>query len=107
VAVATRSLCYLAHNQTLTPLGLPQGPRHEMLPRRVIPSAIFQQSFRQQSPESHSVSNLSKVNGSVDAIAEEMLHINVQRFRGGLESQAHRLWVSLNSRLESNKEEDC
>ena len=33
------------------------------------------------------------------------LHRNVQRFRGGLVFKAHRLCVSLNSRLESNKEE--
>ena len=32
--------------------------------------------------------------------------VNVQRFRGGLVFQAHRLCVSLNSRLESNKEEE-
>jgi len=31
---------------------------------------------------------------------------NVQRFRGGLVFKAHRLCVSLNSRLESNKEEE-
>ena len=31
---------------------------------------------------------------------------NVQRFRGGLVCKAHRLCVALNSRLESNKEED-
>ena len=30
---------------------------------------------------------------------------NVQRFRGGLVFKAHRLCVSLNSRLKSNKEE--
>ena len=30
----------------------------------------------------------------------------MQRFRGGLEFKAHRLCVSLNSRLESNKEEE-
>ena len=34
------------------------------------------------------------------------LHINVQRFRGGLVCKAHRLCVSLNSMLESNKEEE-
>ena len=33
------------------------------------------------------------------------LHRNVQRCRGGLVFKAHRLCVSLNSRLESNKEE--
>ena len=33
-------------------------------------------------------------------------HRNVQRFRGGLVFKAHRLCVSLNSRLESNKEEE-
>ena len=31
---------------------------------------------------------------------------NVQRFRGGLVFKAHRLCVALNSRLESNKEEE-
>ena len=35
----------------------------------------------------------------------KLLHRNVQRFRGGLVFKAHRLCVSLNSRLESNKEE--
>jgi len=30
----------------------------------------------------------------------------VKRFRGGLVFEAHRLFVSLNSRLESNKEEE-
>ena len=34
-----------------------------------------------------------------------LLHRNVQRFRSGLVIKAHRLCVSLNSRLESNKEE--
>ena len=38
---------------------------------------------------------------------ENMAHIgHVQRFRGGLVFKAHRLCVSLNSRLESNKEEE-
>jgi len=32
--------------------------------------------------------------------------MNVQRFRGGLVFQAHRPCVSLNSRLESNEEEE-
>ena len=36
---------------------------------------------------------------------EQLLHRTVQRFRGGLVFKAHRLCVSLNSRLESNKEE--
>ena len=31
----------------------------------------------------------------------------MQRFRGGLVFKAHRLCVSLTSRLESNKEEEC
>ena len=31
---------------------------------------------------------------------------NVQRFRGGLVFQAHRLCVSLNSRLDSNTEKE-
>ena len=34
------------------------------------------------------------------------LHGNMQRFRGGLVLKAHRLCVSLNSRLESDKEEE-
>ena len=33
-------------------------------------------------------------------------HKNVQRFRGGLVLQAHRLCVSLNSRLDNNNEEE-
>ena len=37
---------------------------------------------------------------------EELLHRNVQRFRGGLVVKAHRLCVSLNSRLQSNSEEE-
>jgi len=32
--------------------------------------------------------------------------LDVKRFRGGLVFKAHRLCVSLNSRLESNKEEE-
>jgi len=35
-----------------------------------------------------------------------LLHRNVQRFRGGLVFKAHRLCVSLNSRLASNKERE-
>ena len=35
-----------------------------------------------------------------------LLHRNVQRFRGGLVFKAHRLCVSLNSRLDSNEEEE-
>jgi len=35
-----------------------------------------------------------------------LLHRNAQRFRGGLVFKAHRLCVSLNSRLESNNEEE-
>jgi len=37
---------------------------------------------------------------------EQLLHRNVQRFRGGLVFKTHRLSVSLNSRLESNEEEE-
>jgi len=37
---------------------------------------------------------------------QELLYINVQRFRGGVVFKAHRLCVSLNSRLESNNEEE-
>ena len=38
--------------------------------------------------------------------AGQLLHRNVQSFRGGLVFKAHRRCVSLNSRLESNKEEE-
>jgi len=41
----------------------------------------------------------------VDQHATVLLPRNVQRFRGGLLFKVHRLCVSLNSRLESNKEE--
>ena len=41
-----------------------------------------------------------------DWLFKDVLHRNVQRFRGGLVFKAHRLFVSLNSRLESNKEEE-
>ena len=34
------------------------------------------------------------------------IRVQGQRFRGGLVVKAHRLCVSLNSRLESNKEEE-
>ena len=37
---------------------------------------------------------------------EQLLQRNVRRFRGGLVIKAQRLCVSLNSRLESNKEEE-
>ena len=36
----------------------------------------------------------------------DLLGMNVRRFRGGLVFKALRLFVSLNSRLESNKEEE-
>ena len=39
-------------------------------------------------------------------ISEQLLHINVRRFRGGLVFKAHRLCVSLSSRIESNNEEE-
>ena len=39
------------------------------------------------------------------SVSEVKIHRNVQRFRGGLVFKAHRLCVSLNSRLGSNKEE--
>jgi len=40
------------------------------------------------------------------SIYGQLLHRNVQRFRGGLVFKAHRLFNSLESRLESNKEEE-
>ena len=39
-------------------------------------------------------------------LTEQLLHSNVQRFRGGLVFKAHKLCVSLNSRLECNTEEE-
>jgi len=47
--------------------------------------------------------SLSRGEGLV-LLDEFRLHRNVQRFRGGLIFKAHRLFVSLNSRLESKKE---
>jgi len=44
--------------------------------------------------------------GASNAIGDALTLRNVQRFRGGLVFKAHRLCVSLNSRLESNKEEE-
>jgi len=43
--------------------------------------------------------------GSGFRVSGELLRRNVQRFRGGLVFKAHRLCVSLNSRLESDEEE--
>ena len=40
------------------------------------------------------------------AETHQVLHRNVQRFRGGLVFKVHRLCVSLNSRFESNEEEE-
>ena len=42
----------------------------------------------------------------VEGLRVEGVHRNVPRFRGGLVFKAHRLCVSLNSRLERNKKED-
>ena len=44
--------------------------------------------------------------GSKPFVRERENGRNVQRFRGGLVFKAHRLCVSLNARLESNKEEE-
>ena len=38
-------------------------------------------------------------------VHSQLLYINMQRFRGGLVFKAHRLCVSLNSRLESKHED--
>ena len=46
------------------------------------------------------------VTPSRTAQRSQLLHTNVQRFRGGLVFKAHRLCVSLNCRLESNREEE-
>ena len=43
---------------------------------------------------------------AVRRLIEQLLHRNVKWFRGGLVFKAHRLCVSLNSRLASNKEEE-
>ena len=48
-------------------------------------------------------SQLTSMSSSTQAV--QLLQRNVQRFRGGLVFKAHRLFVSLNSRLGSNKEE--
>jgi len=46
------------------------------------------------------------INRSAGGVRAPLLHKIVQRFRGGLVFKAHRHCVSLNSRLESNKEEE-
>jgi len=46
------------------------------------------------------------VGGRTDNFGLKGDNRNVQRFRGGLVFKAHRLCVSLNSRLESKKEEE-
>ena len=43
--------------------------------------------------------------GQVRGPKPETLHVNMQRFQGELVFTAQRLCVSVNSRLESNKEE--
>ena len=48
----------------------------------------------------------TEIEGDCVAIKEQLLHRNVRRFRGGLVFKAHRLCVSMNSRLKSNKEEE-
>ena len=45
------------------------------------------------------------VESRMGRVVEQLLRINVKRFRGGLVFKAHRLCVSLNSRLESKTEE--
>jgi len=44
--------------------------------------------------------------GTYEQVTPCTMRPNVKRFRGGLVFKAHRLCVSLNSRLESDKEEE-
>ena len=46
--------------------------------------------------------SLDLTSGEVD-VREQLLHINVQRFRGGLVFKAHRLCTSLKSRIERKR----
>ena len=57
-------------------------------------------------PDSENKITFSGLEYRDDVAAAELLRRNVKRFRGGLVFKAHRLFVSLNSRLESNKEEE-
>jgi len=73
-------------------VGAPHGP---LLPSLPTPAVTF---------EPHGQNSDTKYRGP-HLFVEKLLHTNVQRFRGGLVFKAHRLCVSLNSRLESKKEE--
>jgi len=53
-----------------------------------------------------SIETNTAANRDSSQFENERFHRNVQRFRDGLVFKAHRLWVSLNSRLESNEEEE-
>ena len=54
----------------------------------------------------HTTRLLPKLSSVVPVSMQPMIPAgNVQRFRGGLACKAHRLCVSLNSRLERNEEE--
>ena len=63
-----------------------------------VTTALLSHSFDRTAPEA--------LRGGRSGRMRQLLHRNVQRFRGGLVFKAHRLCVSLNSRLESNKEEE-
>ena len=62
--------------------------------------------LRSEAALTSNLGTISKVKNMASVqLLEQLLHRNVQRHRGGLVFKAHRLCASLNSRLESNKEE--
>ena len=76
-------------------------------PHRALPTETTVESGTSQSKSGTSVnsSNSGESRCTGAGVTSGRRSRNVQRFRGGLVFKAHRLCVSLNSRLESNTEE--
>ena len=70
----------------------------------VIP--LFGLDARPYAPYSSCPSGVALLLSSGEVTQERLRHRNVQRFQGGHVFKAHRLCLSLNSRRESNKEEE-
>ena len=83
------------------PTSMPEGVTHPNYPPLLLlkKRAYGPTAYRRQNHRYHHLifSSLS---------LSPLLHRNVQWFRGGLVFKAHRLCVSLNSRLERNKQEE-
>ena len=89
-------------------LGLPDNSQVEVWDTRFrVVSFQIPGSRVYSNPKNIEVRGLTpRGGGCLQSGTQELLHRNVKRFRGGLVFKADRLWVSLNSRLESNKEEE-